>query len=100
RLGGPPGWLLAAAIASSTTAVMGYAAAVWVERGERLTGDTLRRLTKTVTGHMLDALRGPGRRRPDPRTLAGEIASALREAPLTDEAASDPESRQPRTKSR
>ena len=35
KLGGPPGWLLSAAIASSTTVVMGYAAAMWFERGER-----------------------------------------------------------------
>jgi small GTP-binding protein len=100
RLGGPPGWVLAAAIASSTTAVMGYAAAVWFERGERLTGDALRRLTKAVTGHMLEALRGLGRRRPDRRTLEEKIASALEEAPLPDVAAADPEARQPRTKSR
>jgi len=38
KLGGPPGWALAAAIASSTTVVMGYAAILWFERGERLTG--------------------------------------------------------------
>ena len=35
KLGGPPGWVLSAAIASSTTVVMGRAAAVWFERGER-----------------------------------------------------------------
>src|SRR5262249_24770203 len=100
RLGGPPGWLLAAAIASSTTAVMGYAAAAWFERGERLTGETLRRLTKAVTGHMLEALRGLGRRRPDRKTLEEKIASALEEAPLEDGAAADPEPAQPRTRSR
>ncbi|MDD5369051.1 MAG: 50S ribosome-binding GTPase, partial [Anaerolineaceae bacterium] len=35
KLGGIPGWLLSAAIASSTTVAMGYAASVWFERGER-----------------------------------------------------------------
>ena len=82
KLGGPPGWVLAAAIASSTTAVMGYAAALWFERGERLTGETLRRLTKVVTGHMLDALKGFGRRRPDRRTLEEKVSAALENAPL------------------
>ena len=92
RLGGPPGWLLAAAIAASTTAVMGYAAAIWFERGERLTGDALRRLTRTVTGHMLDTLRGLGRRRPSRRTLEEKVTSALEKAPLGDEA--EPDARQ------
>ncbi len=85
KLGGPPGWLLAAAIASSTTVVMGYAAALWFERGDRLTGETLRRLTKVVTGHMLDALNGLGRRRPDRRTLEEKVATALESAPLPEE---------------
>jgi hypothetical protein len=86
KLGGPPGWILAAAIASSTTAVMGYAAALWFERGERLTGETLRRLTKVVTGHMLDALKGFGRRRPDRRTLEEKVSAALENAPLPEAA--------------
>ncbi len=82
KLGGPPGWLLAAAIAASTTAVMGYAAATWFERGERVTGAALRRATRAVTGHMLESLRGLGRRRPSRRTLEEKIASALENAPL------------------
>jgi small GTP-binding protein len=82
KLGGPPGWVLAAAIASSTTAVMGYAAALWFERGERLTGDRLRALTKVVTAHLLDALKGMGRKRPDKRSLQEKIAEALEKAPL------------------
>jgi GTPase len=86
KLGGPPGWLLAAAIASSTTMVMGYAAAIWFERGERLTRDALRDLTRTVTGHMLDSLRGLGRRRPGRRTLQEKVTSALETAPLDEEA--------------
>jgi small GTP-binding protein len=100
RLGGPPGWLVAAAIASSTTAVMGYAAAVWFERGERLTRDALRRLTKTVTGHMLESLRGLGRRRPDRRTLEEKVSSALDAAALPEPAAAEAEPPQPRTTSR
>jgi GTPase len=100
RLGGPPGWLLGAAIASSTTAVMGYAAAAWFERGERLTRDALRRLTKAVTGHMLESLRGLGRRRPDRRTLEEKVESALDAAALPEPAAAEMEPPQPRTTSR
>src|SRR5262245_60439944 len=97
KLGGPPGWLLAAAIASSTTAVMGYAAAIWFERGERLTGDALRRLTRTVTAHLLESLRGLGRRRPGRRTLQERVASALEDAPLGDDAEVVPQA-PPRTR--
>jgi len=85
KLGGPPGWVLAASIAASTTVVMGYAAALWFERGERLTGDRLRRLTKVVTGHLLDALKGMGRKRPDRRSLQDKIAEALEKAPLSED---------------
>ncbi len=36
KLGGIPGWLLSAAIASSVTVVMGYAAAEWFQSGKKL----------------------------------------------------------------
>jgi small GTP-binding protein len=85
KLGGPPGWLLAAGIASATTVVMGYAAVVWFERGERLSGDTLRRITRGVTDYLLASLRGLGRRRPDRKSLKQSVEAALQEARLGDE---------------
>ena len=42
KLGGLPGWLLSAAIASSTTVVMGYAAVHWFEKGEKLSTEALK----------------------------------------------------------
>ena len=36
KLGGLPGWFLAALVASSTTIAMGYAASIWFERGKKL----------------------------------------------------------------
>ncbi len=41
KFGGVPGWLLSAAIATSTTIVMGYAASIWFETGEELSKETL-----------------------------------------------------------
>ena len=41
KFGGIPGWLLSAAIAASTTVVMGYAASVWFETGEGLSNEAL-----------------------------------------------------------
>jgi small GTP-binding protein len=91
KLGGPPGWLLGAAIASSTTAVMGYAAILWFERGERLTGDTLKQITKSVTGYLIDSLRGLGKGKPSKQGLQERIAAALETAPMAERGVIDAE---------
>lgn len=77
KLGGPPGWALSAAVAAGTTVVMGYAAATWFERGEKLTGESLKRLTKAVTDTVLDSLRNFGKKRPDRATLQERIRETL-----------------------
>ncbi len=82
KLGGPPGWLMSAAIAASTTVVMGYAAIAWLERGERLTGESLKRITQTLTSDLLERLRGLGKRRPSKQGLRDRVAEVLDESPL------------------
>lgn len=82
KLGGPPGWLLSAAIASSTTVVMGYAAAAWFERGERVTGEALKHSMRDLTRYLLEALRGLGQRKPSKQSLRERVADALEEAPM------------------
>lgn len=82
KLGGPPGWLLAAAIASSTTVVMGYAAIVWFERGEKLTGESMKRITQQLTDYFLESLRNFGRKKPDKKTLEQRMAEALEQSPM------------------
>ncbi len=82
KLGGPPGWALAAAVAAGTTVVMGYAAATWFERGEKLTGDSLKRLTKAVTDTVLDSLRNFGKKRPDRSTLQERIRETLEQSAM------------------
>jgi len=82
KLGGPPGWMLSAAIASSTTVVMGYAAIVWFERGEKLTGESLKQITKGLTGYMLQSLRNFGQRKPSKKSLQESVAEALEKSPL------------------
>lgn len=79
RLGGPPGWLVAAAVAAGTTTGMGYAAAVWFERGERLSRDQMRRLSGWIGQRVIDRLRGLGRGRPRRIMLQEEIGRALGE---------------------
>jgi small GTP-binding protein len=85
KLGGVPGWLLSAAIASSTTVVMGYAASVWFERGERVSPAALKQMTEQLTGTMLAALRSLGRRRPNEVLLKERIEQVLQDHPLTTE---------------
>jgi GTP-binding protein Era len=82
KIGGPPGWLLSAAIASSTTAVMGYAAVLWFERGERLTSESMKQVTKGVTTFLLDSLRSLGKRKPGNKGLRDQMAAALEKSPL------------------
>jgi len=85
KLGGLPGWLLAAAIASSTTVVMGYASAVWFERGEKLSGETIKKLTQTMTSYLLDTLKGLGKKRPSKKTLQERRQEALQQAPIPED---------------
>jgi small GTP-binding protein len=85
KLGGVPGWLLSAAIASSTTAVMGYAASVWFERGERVNPAALKQMTEHLTAAMVAALRSLGRRRPNEVLLKERVEQVLQTHPLTTE---------------
>jgi small GTP-binding protein len=84
KLGGIPGWLLSAAIASSTTIVMGYAAIRWFEKGERLSSEALKKLTKETTDYMLNLLKGLGKRKPSKKELEERITQSLGESPLAE----------------
>jgi small GTP-binding protein len=77
KLGGPPGWALAAAIAASTTAAMGYASTLWFERGESLTRERVQALARTLSGQLLERLRGFGRRRPGRQKVEEAVEAAL-----------------------
>jgi small GTP-binding protein len=79
KLGGPPGWMLAAAIAASTTVVMGRAAAVWFERGEKAKPSDLQAESRSVAKRLLGALRMLGRRRPPRDAVRREIEAVLSE---------------------
>ena len=83
-LGGLPGWLLSAAIASSTTVVMGYAAVRWFEKGERLSTEALKQLTQSMTSYLLDALKSLGKRKPGQKGLRERIIQTLESSPLAE----------------
>ena len=84
KLGGLPGWLLSAAIASSTTVVMGYAAVRWFEKGEKLSTEALKKLTQGMTTSLLETLKGLGNRKPGPKGLRERITQSLESSPLAE----------------
>lgn len=84
KLGGLPGWLLSAAIASSTTVVMGYAAVRWFEKGEKLSSEALKKLTQGMTTTLLETLKGFGKRKPGQKGLRERITQSLENSPLAE----------------
>lgn len=84
KLGGLPGWLLSAAIASSTTVVMGYAAVRWFEKGEKLSSEALKKLTQGMTTYLLDSLKTIGKRKPGQKGLQKQIIRSLENSPMAE----------------
>jgi GTP-binding protein Era len=82
KFGGLPGWLLSAAIASSTTVVMGYAAVRWFDKGQKLSAETIKKLTQKMTTTMLETLKSLGKRRPGQIGLKQRITQLLENSPL------------------
>jgi small GTP-binding protein len=84
KLGGFPGWLLSAAIASSTTVVMGYAAVSWFDKGQKLSTEALKKLTQSVTTYLLGTLKNFGKRKPGQKGLQQSVAQSLENLPLAE----------------
>jgi hypothetical protein len=84
KLGGFPGWLLSAAIASSTTVVMGYAAVRWFDKGQKLSAEALKKLTQAVTTSLLGTLKSLGKRKPGQKGLQQSVTQSLENLPLAE----------------
>jgi small GTP-binding protein len=85
KLGGPPGWLLAAGVAAGTTTALGYAAMVWFERGERVSRDTMTKISRAISDTIIDRLRGFGKRKPNRMTLKQRVRRTIDEIPDVEE---------------
>ena len=81
KLGGPPSWLLAAGVAAGTTGALGYGSAIWFERGEKLTGDRMKAVSRAFSEAIIDRLRSLGRRRTKRASMRERIYEALEELP-------------------
>lgn len=91
KFGGPPGWLVSAGVAAGTTLALGRAATVWFERGERMSGEALQRLSRSTSSGLMQRL-GSGRRRAPRRAeLQSEVESALADMSIPGEVESRPE---------
>lgn len=82
KLGGIPGYVLAAAIAASTTVVMGYASIVWFQKGEKLTSESLQKMTKDITDILLNSFKNLGKSRPGKTALQQAIQNGLENSKL------------------
>jgi len=80
KLGGVPGWVLAAAVASSTTVVMGYASSLWFESSKKLTPETLKKMTETMTAYLVERLHDIAKGKPTSQTLKQRVEQALEES--------------------
>lgn len=81
KLGGPPAWLVSAAVAAGTTVALGYASAMWFERGQVVSSDTIKKISRAVSDNLIGRLRSLGRRKPKRDTLEQSIRQALEEIP-------------------
>lgn len=79
KIGGPPAWVIAAAVAAGTTVSMGYAAMVWFERGERLSPETTKRVARTVIAYTKESLSNFGRNQRSRQKLRERIQKAIDE---------------------
>ncbi len=82
KLGGPPTWLVAAGVAAGTTVAMGYGAILWFDRGERLSREAVSAVARAVSEHVVEGLKGLGRRRPSRQRLSERVREALERTPL------------------
>lgn len=85
KLGGPPGWLVAAAVAVGTTVAIGYASAIWFERGVRLSAEALQRISKAAGETIITRLRSFGKKRPEKDDLRKRVLEAIDELDTPEE---------------
>jgi len=84
KAGGVPGWLLSSAIASSMTIVMGYASIAWFEKGEKVSGETLKVLTSKITKQMIAGLKKKRGKRPTKEEISRDVIDVLNESKFTE----------------
>jgi len=85
KFGGPPGWILSAAVAAGTTVAVGYGAMVWFERGVKISRDELKRISGAVGETLIERLKTMGQRRPSRKSLQDRVSIVLDDIEKPDE---------------
>jgi small GTP-binding protein len=91
KFGGPPGWLVAAAVAAGTTTALGFAAQAWFERGEKVSRQRLEAISRRFSSRVAEDLGRLGHRRPERIVIEQRVTETLEGEPpgLTPEAGSE-----------
>jgi small GTP-binding protein len=84
KLGSIPGWLLSSAIAASTTVAIGYASSLWFEKGERISQEAFRKITKDLTHELVDKLKDKFKRKPSKKKMKEALQESLEKTQLKD----------------
>ena len=78
-----PGWILSSAIATSMTIAMGYAAIEWFEKGERISNEKFRQLSRELSQSLVLRLREIFKRKPSKKQLKKVVADLVSEKETT-----------------
>ena len=74
-----PGWILSSAIATSMTVVMGYAAIEWFEKGERISNEKFRQLSRELSQSFVQKMREAFTRKPSRKQLKKVVVDLVGE---------------------
>ena len=74
-----PGWILSSAIATSMTVVMGYAAIEWFEKGERISNEKFRELSRELSQSLVERMRKLFTRKPSKKQLKQVVVDLVGE---------------------
>ncbi len=78
-----PGWILSSAIATSMTLVMGYAAIEWFEKGERISNEKFRQLSRDLSQSLVQKLKEAFRRKPSRKQMKKVVVDLVGEDATT-----------------
>lgn len=81
KLGGIPGWILSAGVASATTVAMGYVSMLWFAHGEKPTQESMQRIITELTLFVRERLAEFGEDRPDKGTLRKRLTQIMQDLP-------------------
>jgi len=74
-----PGWILSSAIATSMTVVMGFAAIEWFEKGERISNEKFRELSRELSQSLVERMRKLFIRKPSKKQMKQVVVDLVGE---------------------